>query len=63
MENVLNGWRPGKRLFVYPCTVMYIPALAREIQFNEAEVRAVLDKIPEWRRQRHAQDYRPARSS
>ena len=52
MENVLAGWRPGKRLFVYPCTVMYLPDQAREIPFDEAEAREVLDRIPGWRDRR-----------
>jgi len=52
MENVLAGWRLGKRLFVYPCTVMYLPDQAREIPFDEAEAREVLDRIPGWRDRR-----------
>ena len=50
MANVLSGWQPGRRLFIYPCTVMYIPARAREIPFSEAEARAALERIPGWRR-------------
>ncbi|OPZ26598.1 MAG: methylcobalamin:coenzyme M methyltransferase [Lentisphaerae bacterium ADurb.BinA184] len=50
MDNVLSGWRPGRRLFIYPCTVMYIPATAREIRFDEAQARAALDRFPGWRR-------------
>jgi len=52
MENVLAAWRPGQRLFVYPCTVMYLPDRAREIPFDEAEAREVLDRIPAWREAR-----------
>lgn len=49
-EHVLAGWRPGKRLFIYPCTVLYQPDTSKEIPFNEAEVRAVLNRIPAWHR-------------
>jgi hypothetical protein len=52
METVLAGWRPGKRLFIYPCVVLYQPDTAKEISFNEAEVRAVLERIPGWRAER-----------
>ncbi|MHB9132401.1 MAG: uroporphyrinogen decarboxylase family protein [Armatimonadota bacterium] len=48
-ETVLAGWQPGKRLFIYPCTVLYQPDTAKEIPFNEAETRAVLERIPGWR--------------
>jgi hypothetical protein len=51
-ETVLAGWRPGKRLFIYPCTVLYQPDTAKEIPFNEAETRAVLARIPGWHRDR-----------
>lgn len=46
MGAALAGWRPGKRLFIYPCTVMYLPDQAREIPFDAAEAREVLDRIP-----------------
>jgi len=49
---VLEGWRPGRRLFVYPCTVMYLPKRSREIPFDEAAVRAALEAVPAWRRDR-----------
>jgi hypothetical protein len=44
MDAVLAEWVPGKRLFIHPCSVMYIPSLAREIRFHEAEVRAALTR-------------------
>ncbi|OPZ84928.1 MAG: methylcobalamin:coenzyme M methyltransferase [bacterium ADurb.Bin429] len=50
MEYVLRGWTPGKQLFIYPCTVLYQPDTSREIRFNEAEARAVLERIPGWAR-------------
>jgi hypothetical protein len=46
----LEGWRPGRRLFVYPCTVLYQPSQAREIPFDAAAVRTVLERMPAWRR-------------
>ncbi len=49
MQAVLSDWRPGLRLFIHPCSVMYIPKTAREIRFAEAEVRAELERIPGWR--------------
>ena len=52
MRAVLEGWRPGRRLFVYPCTVMYLPKRSREIPFDEAAVRAALEAVPAWRRDR-----------
>ena len=55
MHAVLDPWKNGKRLFVYPCTVMYLPGQSREIRFDEAAARAVLDSIPSWRRDRGAQ--------
>jgi hypothetical protein len=48
-ETVLAGWRPGKRLFIYPCTVLYQPDAATDLPFSEAETRAVLHRIPAWR--------------
>ncbi len=54
MEDVLAPWCPGLRLFVYPCTVMYLPDQAREIAFDESEARSVLDRIPAWRQARAA---------
>lgn len=48
MEAVLAEWQPGKRLFIYPCTVMYQPDTSQEIRFNETEARAVLERIPGW---------------
>ncbi|MGD0090410.1 MAG: uroporphyrinogen decarboxylase family protein, partial [Planctomycetota bacterium] len=45
-ETALAGWRPGKRLFIYPCTVLYQPDTSQELPFNEAETRAVLERIP-----------------
>jgi hypothetical protein len=50
LRAVLRGWRPGLRLFVYPCTVLYIPATAREVRFQEAAARVVLEECPGWRR-------------
>jgi len=52
MRAVLSPWRPGKRLFIYPCTVMYLPKQAREIQFDEAAVRAALEAVEAWKRER-----------
>ncbi len=48
-ETVLAGWQPGKRLFIYPCTVLYQPDTSKDIPFHEAETRAVLERIPGWR--------------
>jgi hypothetical protein len=48
MEYNLATWQPGKRLFIYPCSVLYIPDTAKEIPFNEAETRAVLERYPGW---------------
>ena len=50
MDAVLEGWRPGLRLFVYPCTVLYQPSKTVDLPFNESQVRSVLDRIPAWRR-------------
>ncbi len=50
MDAVLEGWRPGLRLFVYPCTVLYQPSKTVDLPFNESQVRSVLDQIPAWRR-------------
>ena len=44
MANVLSGWRPGLRLFIHPCSVMYIPNMAKEITFNQVDVEAELAK-------------------
>ncbi len=49
-ERVLAGWRPGKRLFLYPCTVLYQPDTSKELLFNEMETRAVLERIPAWKK-------------
>lgn len=46
---VLEGWRPGKRLFIYPCVVLYQPERATEIPFNLEETCGVLEEIPAWR--------------
>jgi hypothetical protein len=46
MDHCLEGWRPGLRLFIHPCSVMYLPAQAREIPFNQAEVEQALAAIP-----------------
>ena len=50
MRGVLEGWRPGMRLFVYPCPVLYQPDRACEIAFDAKEVRAVLAHYPGWQR-------------
>ena len=50
MDTVLSGWRPGKRLFIYPCTVLFLPDESREIPFNESQARAALSRIPAWQR-------------
>ena len=50
MQAVLAGWKPGKRLFIYPCSVLYQPDTSQEIPFNLEEARAVLEEIPAWRR-------------
>jgi hypothetical protein len=42
MAHCLEGWRPGKRLFIHPCSVMYIPAKAREIRFDAEAVSAAM---------------------
>jgi len=47
---VLDGWSPGKRLFIYPCTVLYQPSQSKELPFNAQEVRSVLNAIPAWKR-------------
>ncbi len=49
-EMVLAGWRSGKKLFMYPCVVLYQPDTSKEIPFNEAETRTVLERIPGWRK-------------
>ncbi|HPD15421.1 MAG TPA: uroporphyrinogen decarboxylase family protein [Planctomycetota bacterium] len=49
MEDILAPWHPGQRLFIYPCTVLYLPDEAREIAFDEPAARAVLDRLPAWR--------------
>lgn len=50
MRTVLAGWRPGKRLFIHPCSVLYQPDTSTEIPFNLSEARAVLDELPTWQR-------------
>lgn len=50
MRSIVSVWKPGKRLFIYPCTVMFIPKTSREIRFDEAEARTVLEEIPAWKR-------------
>lgn len=50
MDEVLSGWRPGKRLFIYPCTVLYLPDEAHEVPFDEPRSRAALERIPGWKR-------------
>jgi hypothetical protein len=52
MRDVLDPWKPGHRLFVYPCTVLYQPWKYSDLPFNEGEVRAVLEEYPAWRRDR-----------
>lgn len=52
MAYVLDGWQPGRRLFIYPCTVLYMKATSTELAFNAAEVRAALNAFPGWRRDR-----------
>ena len=52
MRAVIAPWRPGHRLFVYPCSVLYLPNRSVEIRFNEAEARRVLEEIPAWKRDR-----------
>lgn len=42
MDFCLSGWCPGKRLIIHPCSVMYIPATAKEIRFNADEVAAAM---------------------
>jgi hypothetical protein len=46
----LEHWNERRRLFIYPCPVMYIPERAEEITFDEASARAELEKLPGWRR-------------
>lgn len=48
-RSVLDGWRPGKRLFIHPCVVLYQPERALEIPFNLEEVCGVLEELPVWR--------------
>jgi len=50
MRAALSGWRVWKRLFVYPCPVLYMKQTATELPFNAAEVRQALGAIPGWRR-------------
>ena len=38
----LDGYRPGRRLFVYPCVAMYLPGECRDLPFNPGEVLDVL---------------------
>ena len=49
-QAILSAWSPGKRLFIYPCTVMYLPDRITEISFGAREMRKELEKIPEWKR-------------
>jgi hypothetical protein len=49
MDHCLAGWQPGRRLFIHPCAVMYLPAQAREVAFNRAEVEAALANVPGFR--------------
>ncbi len=49
-SSMLGSWKPGLRLFIYPCTVMYMPALGKEIACDSNAVRSVLESIPAWRR-------------
>ncbi len=49
MRSALEGWRPGKRLFIHPCSVLYQPERAAEIPFSLDESRAVLETLPGWR--------------
>jgi len=46
---VLEGWHPGKRLFIHPCSVLYLPERATEIRFNMEDTCSVLEEIPSWR--------------
>jgi hypothetical protein len=42
VAHALDGWRPGLRLFIHPCSVMYLPAASRELPFDRQEVEAEL---------------------
>ena len=42
MHAMLEHWSPPKRLFVFPCSVMYLPREAKEIPFNAAQVSAAM---------------------
>jgi hypothetical protein len=48
VRQMLGPWRPGHRLFIYPCTVLYLPKESREIEFDEEAARAELRKLPAW---------------
>lgn len=52
LRAVLAPWRPGKRLFIYPCTVMYLPDENREIPFDGPTACAMLGQLPAWARDR-----------
>jgi hypothetical protein len=52
---MVADWRPGKRLFLYPCVVLYDPRTSREMKCNEAELQKVLSEFPGWRRDHPAQ--------
>jgi hypothetical protein len=44
-EDALRGWRPGHRMFIHPCTVIYRPEESREITFDPAEGRRVMARF------------------
>ena len=50
MRQMLDPWQPGHRLFISPCTVLYLPKESREIEFDESAARAELQKLPTWNR-------------
>ncbi len=45
MEWFAGAWTPGTRYFMHPCSVMYVPADAREIKFNLQEVQAAMRRF------------------
>lgn len=42
MAEVLDVWRPGLRLFIHPCSVLYLPRETRDLPFDRAAVEGEL---------------------
>lgn len=45
MERCLGEWKPGQRLFVYPCATLYEPASGRDLPFDGAAVRQAMRRV------------------